>query len=168
MKPVVYLLILLRASLFSTGGFGNVPILHSDFIDRGWAVDSQFAESLAIGQISPGPNGLWVISLGYLTAGLLGAGLAFVAICIPPLLVITVDRVYDRIKGRPEVDGFVTGLSLAVIGIFVAFLFGLLKGAGLSPFTITITLLSIALGMSKKVPVAVVLATAACAGIAIR
>jgi len=65
--------LMFKAALFSTSGSGNLPILHQDLLARGWATDRNFAESLAIGQISPGPSGLWVISLGYLLDGLRGA-----------------------------------------------------------------------------------------------
>jgi hypothetical protein len=71
--------IMFRAALLSTTGTGNLPIVHQDLLARRWATDRQFAESLAIGQISPGPTGLWVISLGYLVGGLRGAGLTLVA-----------------------------------------------------------------------------------------
>ena len=66
-NPFIYFLLFLKASLFSTGGFSNLPSLHQDLIANGWAKEVDFGESIAIGQISPGPNGLWVISLGYLT-----------------------------------------------------------------------------------------------------
>jgi len=56
----------LKASLFSTGGFSNLPSLHQDLLANAWAKEADFGQSIAIGQISPGPNGLWVISLGYL------------------------------------------------------------------------------------------------------
>ena len=75
-NPLLYFLFFLKASLFSTGGFSNLPSLHQDMIASGWAVETDFGESIAIGQISPGPNGLWVISLGYFTYGYLGAALA--------------------------------------------------------------------------------------------
>src|SRR2546422_2464064 len=72
-NPFIYFLLFLKASLFSTGGFSNLPSLHQDLIANGWAKEVDFGQSIAIGQISPGPNGLWVISLGYLTYGYLGA-----------------------------------------------------------------------------------------------
>src|SRR5262249_15915056 len=71
-------LLMLKAALFSTSGIGNLPILHQDLLSRGWATDRNFTESLAIGQISPGPSGLWVISLGYLLDGLRGALFALI------------------------------------------------------------------------------------------
>ncbi len=80
MNPWLYLWLLLRASLFSTGGTGNIPLVYAEFVGRGWATDNDIAQAFAIGQISPGPNGLWVVSFGYLTDGIRGALLAVVAI----------------------------------------------------------------------------------------
>ena len=85
-NPLVYFLLFLKASLFSTGGFSNLPSLHQDLIGYGWATEADFGQSIAIGQISPGPNGLWVISMGYLTNGFLGASLALIARSIPAVL----------------------------------------------------------------------------------
>ena len=82
-NPFIYFLLFLKASLFSTGGFSNLPSLHQDLISNGWAVEADFGQSIAIGQISPGPNGLWVISMGCLTYGFLGALLALIAITHP-------------------------------------------------------------------------------------
>src|SRR5919199_5429647 len=75
---LIYFWLMLKASFFATSGTGNIPSLHADLLARGWATERQFAESLAVGQISPGPSGLWVVSLGYLTAGLPGALLALI------------------------------------------------------------------------------------------
>jgi len=72
--PLLYFLLFLKASLFSTGGFSNLPSLHQDLIGAKWATDADFGEAIAIGQISPGPNGLWTVSLGYITYGPPGAG----------------------------------------------------------------------------------------------
>src|SRR5678815_5134934 len=112
--PLSLFWIMFKASLLSTTGTGNLPIVHQDLIARGWATDRQFAESLAIGQISPGPTGLWVISLGYLVGGLQGAALTLVAISLPPLLVLLlVHGLYRRSGHRPATQGFVRGLGLA-------------------------------------------------------
>ncbi|HEY6540725.1 MAG TPA: chromate transporter, partial [Ktedonobacteraceae bacterium] len=108
-NPLIYFLLFLKASLFSTGGFSNLPSLHQDLIANGWAVEADFGQSIAIGQISPGPNGLWVISMGYLTYGFLGASLALLAITIPALLVLVVSAGYARIEHRPSVQGAMRG-----------------------------------------------------------
>src|SRR5690242_3835270 len=104
-NPFLYFLLFLKASLFSSGGFSNLPSLHQDLIANGWATDAVFGQSIAIGQISPGPNGLWVISLGYLTYGFLGAFFALIAITLPALLVLFVSAGYSRIENRTWVQG---------------------------------------------------------------
>lgn len=165
MSELVYFWLLLKASLLSTSGMGNLPILHQDLAARGMAVDQQFAEALAIGQVSPGPNGLWVISLAYLMRGGIGALLSVVAITLPPLLVLAVDRLYRRVSDHPAVEGFVQGLSLAVVGIFVVVLAGVLGSAGYNLRTAAILTASLALGLTRRVPVVVVIALAAIAGV---
>ena len=80
MNPLLYFFVFLKASLLSTGGLGNLPFLQKDLTLMGWAKNSDFVTAIAVGNISPGPTGLWSISLGYLTFGWLGAILALVAI----------------------------------------------------------------------------------------
>ena len=163
-----YFWLLLKASLFSTGGMGNLPSLHNDFLARGWATEADFGESLAIGQISPGPSGLWVISFGYLTAGVRGSLLATLAIILPPLLIIAVDRLYSRVQSHPAVEGFVRGLSGAVVGIFVVVLYGLLRGVGLDARSLSIVVGAIVLMSTKRVPVVAILGVAGVVGVMTR
>lgn len=164
--PLTYFWLLLKASLFSTGGTGNLPSLHADLLPRGWATERQFAESLAVGQVSPGPSGLWVISLGYLTDGLRGALLATIAINLPPLLLLVIERLYRRAEDHPAMIGFVRGLSLTVIGAFTIILINLLGATGFDPRGLLIAAGSLLLAMTGRVPVAAILALAALAGIA--
>ena len=160
--------IMFRAALLSTTGTGNLPIVHQDLLSRGWATDRQFAESLAIGQISPGPTGLWVISLGYFVGGLRGAALTLVAIALPPLLVfVLVHGLYRRWSYHPAIQGFVRGLGLAVAGVFVIVLTGIMNTAGWNSTNLIITLGAIVLGAMRRVPVLVVLVLAAIVGIAL-
>jgi chromate transporter len=160
----VYFGILLKGSLFSMSGLGNVPSVHADLTAHGWATEGQFAEALAVGQVSPGPNGLWVISLGYLTGGLRGSILALLAIVLPPLLVLVIERIYQHVRHHPAVEGFVSGLALAAVGIFVLVLFGLLKNVGLTPRSFIILVAALALGATRRVPAFVIIALAALAG----
>ena len=168
MNPLLYLWLLLKASIFSTSGSGNIPLVYAEFVPRGWATDAQFAEALAIGQLSPGPTGLWVISFGYLTYGLRGALFAVVAIVVPPLLVLAVDSLYRRIGNHAAVEGFVRGLSLAVVGIFLVVIGRLLLSSGLDLQSVLIAAVSLGLGLTRRVPVVLVILVAAALGIALR
>jgi chromate transporter len=174
-----FLLLVLKASLLSTGGMGNLPALHDDLVSvRGWASERHFAEALAVGQIAPGPNGLWVVSLGYLVGGLRGALAATLAITLPPLFVLVLERGYRRVQDHPAAVGFVRGLGLAVVGAFAVVLFGLLVSGGngdgngapvLSAqslvTSIVIALTAALIAHTGRVPVVVILLMAAAAGV---
>ena len=165
LDPLLYFWLLLKASLFSTGGMGNLPSLHSDMLARNWATERQFAESLMIGQLAPGPSGFWVLSLGYLTDGFRGAMLALFAISLPPLLILLVERLYRRVKEHPAIEGFMRGMSLSLTGIFAVTMVRLLLGNGVNALTLVIALGAIALGATRRFPLYMIVVLAAVAGI---
>lgn len=146
-----------RAALLSTGGMGNVSSLHDDFVPRGWATDGKFVEAITVGQLSPGPNGLWVVSLGYLMLGPWGSIAALIAIIIPPCLVIGVDRLYRKVEHHPAVEGFLRGLMLAVIGSFVTVLITILGGSGIDSLKILLLAAAFGLGWLPRVPVVAII-----------
>ena len=163
-EPLVYFWLLLKASLFSTGGTGNLPSIHADLLARGWATDRHFAEALAIGQISPGPNGLWVVCFGYLTDGIRGALLATLAITLPPFFVLAVAALHRRVGDHPAMQGFVRGLGLAVSGIFLVVVVQLLQESGIDWRSLSVVAAAIGLGLTNRLPIPVVLALAAVVG----
>lgn len=165
MNLLVYFWLFLKASLFSTGGFGNVPSLHADLTARHWATDRQFAEAMTIGQISPGPNGLWVISLGYLTWGVAGSILALCGITLPPLLILAVQRAYQRVEDHPAAIGFIRGLSLAVAGIFIVVLVRILHSSGIDLRSLVVAAVAVALAWTRRLPVVAIIALAALVGV---
>jgi chromate transporter len=165
MNPLIYFLLFLKASLLSTGGLGNLPFLHQDLIALGWARESDFLTAIAVGQVSPGPTGLWSISLGYLTFGWLGAFLALVAVSLPPLLVMGVAAVYTRIEKAPAVQNFMLGISLGILGLTLTVTAGLAQASISDLGGVLITLGALGLALSKKVPVIVILALGAVAGL---
>ena len=162
---LLFFWLFLKASLFSTGGYGSLPILHADLIARRWASERQFAEALTIGQLSPGPNGLWVVSLGYLSGGLLGSLLALLAILLPPLLILAIERGYRRVENHPAAAGFVSGLTLAVAGVFGVALLGILRSAGFSPRTGIMAAGAIALALTRRIPLIGIIGLAGMIGV---
>lgn len=164
MNPVIYFLLFLKASLFSTGGFSNLPSLRQDLIARGWAKDADFGRSIAIGQISPGPNGLWVVSLGYFTYGISGAALALVAITLPPLLVLPLATRYSRIERYPWAKGAMRGVSVAVIGLLISVIWTIAHQPGVDWRGLLIGAGAFALALSQKVNIVLILALAGVAG----
>lgn len=158
MDPVTFFWLVLRASLLSSGGFGNLPQLHQDLVPQHGTSDSEFATALAVGQLAPGPSGLWVVALGYLLGGVVPALLAAAAVVFPPLLVIPVGNLQGRYADQPAVRGFVRGLVLAV-AVTVPIVFLRVVAVGGSPLPLLIIAISALVIASRRVPLAVVLAT---------
>jgi chromate transporter len=163
-NPLIYFLLFLKASLFSTGGFSNLPSLHQDLLANRWATEADFGQSIAIGQISPGPNGLWVISMGYLTYGFLGAFLALIAITIPALLVLLVSAGYSRIEHQTWVRGAMHGVSLAVVGLLLTVVWTILHQPGVDWKGLLIAIGAFGLAWSRKVNLLLLLALAGLVG----
>jgi chromate transporter len=165
MNLLLFFWLFLKASLLSFGGLGNLPFLHKDLIDLGWAQESDFVTAIAVGQLSPGPTGLWSLSLGYLTAGWLGAGLALVALSLPTLLILVVASFYNRLEKLPSVQGFTRGLSLGVVGLTLAVAWGLAGAAIEDWYGILIAAGALGLALSKRVPVVAILGLGALVGL---
>lgn len=163
-NPVIYFLLFLKASLFSTGGFSNLPSLHQDLLANGWASEIDFTESIALGQLSPGPNGLWVICLGYLTYGWLGGTLALIAIILPALLVLFVAAGYQRIEHQRWVPGFMRGISLAVVGILLTVVWSIISQPMVDWKGYLIGVAAFGLALTRKVNILLILVLAGAAG----
>ncbi|RYG27020.1 chromate transporter [bacterium] len=156
---------ILKASLLSTGGTGNAPIVHSDLVTTGLATERQFASALAIGQLSPGPTGFWIVAFGYMLGGAAGAVAATVAVFFPPLLVNAVAALYRHANEHPGVEGFVWGLGVTVAGVSAAVMMILLRGEGLRPSAVVIAFVALLLGLHGRLPVFWIILAGAVAGL---
>jgi chromate transporter len=113
-------LTLLRDAALSLGGLGSLPLVRQDLVATGVATDAQVVQALAIGRLSTGPTGLWIVSLGYLIGGAVGATMALVASTLPPLVIVPVTIVARRFLLAPWFAGLVRGASLATAGLLVS------------------------------------------------
>lgn len=164
MEILSYFWMFLRASLFSIGGMGSLPFLHSDLTYLGLAEESDFLTAIAVGQLSPGPSGLWSISLGYLIMGWPGALMALLAISLPPLLVVGVVNIYEHVERFSSVQNFGRGLALGVIGLTLSVTLGLTTSTVKDAYGWAIVVISFLMVISKRIPVFVILILAAIAG----
>ncbi|GAC1628501.1 MAG: chromate transporter [Bradyrhizobium sp.] len=72
-------------SLFAVGGANAaIPEMHRIAVEvQHWMTEKQFADAFAISQMSPGPNVLIVTLIGYSVAGVAGALVATLGMCVP-------------------------------------------------------------------------------------
>ncbi len=120
MDPLEFFLIFLKATTFTFAGLGSLPLLQQDLVHiRGWATDAQLAKAVAVGRLSPGPNGMYVVSLGYLLMGWWGALLATLGSVLPPLIILPLAPVLRRTMHVPWVNGLMRGIALGSTGLML-------------------------------------------------
>ena len=120
MDPLALFAVLLKDSALALGGLGALPLLRQDLVATGIASDTQLVQALAIGRLSTGPNGLWIVSLGYQVAGPAGAAMALVASIFPPLVILPATAVARRWLLSVPFAGLVRGAALATAGLLCA------------------------------------------------
>lgn len=120
MPELVLFLVLLKDSALALGGLGSLPLVRQDLVATGLVTDAQVVQALAIGRLSTGPNGLWIVSLGYQIGGWLGAASALVACSLPPLVMVPATIAGRRFLMTPAFAGIVRGAALATAGLLVS------------------------------------------------
>ena len=110
----------LKAAALSVGGLSSLPQLRQDLVIPGHVTERQVLEALAIGRLSTGPSGLYVVSLGYFALGWVGAIIALVAASIPPLLIVPAAALVPRQLLSAWAAGAVRGVALSTSGLVVA------------------------------------------------
>ena len=120
MDALLLFLTFLKDSALSLGGLGPLPLIRQDLVATGHATDAQVVQALALGRLSTGPNGLWIVSLGYLVAGWLGASLALVACTLPALVMLPATALARRFVLSSAFGGLVRGAALATAGLLIA------------------------------------------------
>lgn len=153
--------IMLRASLFSLGGQSGLPLLRHDLVAPGYMTDQQMVQALTVGRLSTGPGGLYVVAVGYMVSGWTGAGLALVAIVLPPLLVFPLSAYLRPRAHQRWVNGLMRGLTLASAGLVAATSVQLLSGisvGGPTPWQVALVATGLLLTVGTKLhPFAVIL-----------
>ncbi len=104
------------------GGYAMIPVLQHEFVDvRAWLTVREFADGIAVGQITPGPLMIMVAFMGYKIAGIVGALIGTIGLFAPTLiLVILIGRVRERLSANVYWSGAMKGIGVAVVGLLLA------------------------------------------------
>lgn len=118
MNFLVLYLLFLKASVSSFSGLASLPILREDLVvKRQVLTDRDLNTAVVIGRTTPGPKGLYVISVGYYAGGFAGAVAAWLAIVTPALLVIPLVEFAGRRADNLKVKQVLRAVVLASAGI---------------------------------------------------
>jgi chromate transporter len=104
-------------------GFGGVlPFARRELVDRRkWLTDTEFAETLGICSVLPGPNIINIsIWFGTRHGGAIGAVAAFSGLVgVPLVLLLSLATAYGRYADVPRVSAAVDGMAAAAAGLLI-------------------------------------------------
>jgi len=120
MNPLLVFLLLLKASATSFSGLTSLPVVRHDFVEtRHVMTDRELNAAVAAGRTAPGPNGLYLVSVGYFVAGWPGACAGCAACLAPAFLIIPMLHYLGRRAERPRVKSAIQAVTLAAAGLVI-------------------------------------------------
>ena len=146
-------------------GFGGVlPVAQRELVERQrWLTRAQFLETLAVGQVLPGPNIInMALMMGDRFFGWRGALAAAGGLLLLPLLVVLLAAaLYGQFTSLPVVAGALRGMGAVAAGLVMATALKLAPGLkrnpmGLWPCTALVAAAAVAVGGLRWPLVAVV------------
>jgi chromate transporter len=143
--------LLLKATLTSFSGLASLPMVRNDLVvERKMLTDRQLNTAVAAGRTAPGPNGLYLVSVGYYADGLPGAAAGFLAMLTPAFLVLPLVRWLGSRAESPRVRSAIRAVVLASAGLLLSASVPLARDAITGPLTFVIMLLSFAVLVLTK------------------
>ncbi len=121
MNPLILYFLLLKATLTSFTGLTSLPMIHRDLVvERRVLTGRQLNAAVVAGQTIPGPNGAYVVSVGYFVAGVPGAFAGWLAMVTPAFLMIPLLRYVGARAENPAVKSSIQAVTLAAAGLIVS------------------------------------------------
>jgi len=127
MSPLLLYGLLLKATLTSFAGMGSLPQVHHDFVETYHLMtEEQLSQAVLVGRSTPGPIGAYVVAVGYVAGGWVGALAGWLAMATPALapipILLLIERWLHLPRMRAAVDAVVvaSAVLLAVSGATLA------------------------------------------------
>jgi chromate transporter len=141
---LVYFL-LFKAVITSFSGMASLPMVRDDFVtQRHVLTDRQLNTAIVAGRTGPGPNGLYLVSVGYFAAGLPGAIAGLIALITPAFLIIPLMSWIGRYANLPRIRGAIRAVILASAGLLLAASIPLTRDAIAGPLEVVLVAVSFA------------------------
>lgn len=163
MNVVVLYGLLLKATLTSFSGLASLPMVRNDLVvERKVLTDRQLNTAVVAGRTGPGPNGLYLVSVGYYAHGYSGAAAGLLALMTPAFLILPMMRWLGARATKPRVKSAIRAVVLASAGLLLSASVPLARDAITGPLMLGVVLVSFAvLALTKIDSVWVVLGGAA-------
>ena len=146
-KLVLLLWILIKSTCTSFAGLASLPEIRQELVDeRHWATDEQIDQSIVITRTTPGPVGVWVVSVCYMVDGWPGAIAGWIAMAAPSMVVIILVGYFGRrAQQHARVRSLLQCVVLASATLLVLAAIPIGRDALNGPLTIGITVVALPL-----------------------
>jgi chromate transporter len=157
-------LVFLKASALAIGGLASLPLLRADLVPQ-FVTDAGIVQALAVGRLAPGPNGLYIVSLGYIVAGWTGALYALIGASVAPLVMLPATSIARRWLLSAWFGGLVRGVSLATVGLLLATGVTIIQGSGTAWWQLALVGVTVAVTAHGKLHPAAMIVVGAVLGL---
>ena len=165
MNLLLLYLLMLKATVTTFSGPSSLPVLRADFVVKHKIItDRQLNAAVTTARSSPGPMGIYVVSVGYFAAGVAGAIAGWLAMVTPAFLVIPLIRYVGHRAGHPRIRSTLEAAVLASAGLILASLGPLARDAVNEWLPFAIALASFIVLIATKLETIWVIAAAAVIG----
>jgi len=145
-------LVLLKGTMTAFAGLASLPVIQDALVFHYHVLtDKQLNEAVVITRSTPGPVGLYIVSVGYFVAGVPGAIAGWAAMATPALLIIPLVHFVGRRLEHPRVKGVLQTVVIASAGLLLAAAIPLARDALTDPVTVVIALVSLVLLLTTKI-----------------
>lgn len=157
-RLVTLYLILLKATLSSFSGLAGLPIIRNDLVvQRHMLTDRELNQAVAIGRVTPGPKGSYIMSVGYYAGGVPGGIAAWLALVTPAILIIPMLNLAARYTKDRRVQRTLRAVVLASAGISLSATLPLGADALTSPLMWALAIVSLGLLVFTKLDTTLVM-----------
>lgn len=138
----LFLLFLQVGAVLYGSGYVLLAFLEQRLVDDlGWLTSQELLDAVAIGQITPGPLFSTATFIGWQIAGFWGAMVSTVGIFLPSFIfVATLFVIVPWVKRHVVIQQFVSGVTIASLGLMAGVLVELTGDALIDWFTVLIAL----------------------------
>lgn len=120
MNTFLLYLVLLKATVTSFAGLASLPVVLNELVvKRPILTEEQINEAVVITRSTPGPVGLYIVSVGYFAGGIPGAVAGWAAMITPALLIIPLVHFAGRKAEHPRVKAILETVVLTSVGLLL-------------------------------------------------
>ncbi len=146
MSVFLLYLILLKGTVTTFAGLASLPVLQESLVERHHVLThDQLNDAVVITRSTPGPVGLYVVTVGYFVAGIPGAITGWLAMITPALLIIPLIHYVGKKMEHSRVKSVLQAVVIASAGLLLAASIPLAESGLTGPVTVLIAAVSMVL-----------------------